>query len=259
MAAGASAPNRPARLADCLRALSVQTFLGKWEIVVVDDGSPNYSAVADVLKKARASIEATAGRTLHVVRQSNAGPASARNAGILSASGQIVAFTDDDCSPSPDWLERLVMHWRLHPSAMIGGTTLNGLPAEIFASASQLIVDLVYEHFNRDPSHAYCFASNNFRCGKAQFPELRGFDLDFPRAGAEDGDFCDQWRDRGWRLIWLENALVLHRHRQSFRQFVTLHLRYGLGAFIYQTKRRRWHSGRMSDDFAFHQSLLQKA
>jgi hypothetical protein len=35
---------------------------------------------------------------------------------------------------------------------MVGGTTINGLDKELFASASQLIVDLVYDHFNADPS-----------------------------------------------------------------------------------------------------------
>lgn len=235
------------QLEACLSALAQQTLAEPWEVVVVDDGSPQ-SLVG--------LASAWAGRLdLRVIRQPNAGPAAARNRGVQEALSSLIAFTDDDCLPEPQWLATLVRAARELPGALVGGTTVNGLGGEIYASASQLIVDLVYSHFNADPDHAYFFASNNFLCPKDRFLLLHGFDRSFPRAGAEDRDFCDRWRFAGWPLIWRPEARVQHCHSQSFRTFIDLHVRYGRGAYLYQSRRKQRRSGTMADDLGFHRSL----
>ena len=238
---------RPRQVQACLDALAGQSLREPWEVVVVDDGSPEpIAGLADTFS----------GRLgLRVIRQDNAGPAAARNRGVGEARGEFVAFTDDDCLPHREWLATLVAAARERPGAMVGGTTVNGLPGELFASTSQLIVDLVYEHFNADPENAYFFASNNVLCPRERFLAMGGFDRTFPRAGAEDRDFCDRWRSAGWPLVWRPAARVEHRHSQTFRKFVDLHYRYGRGAHVYQAKRRERRSGTMRDDLGFHRSL----
>ena len=81
----------------CLEALlrqDGQRFGVDYEIIVVDDGSRDESA----------RIAAQMG--LRVISQANAGPAAARNLGASLAGGQLLAFTDADCVPLPDWLRR---------------------------------------------------------------------------------------------------------------------------------------------------------
>lgn len=172
-----------------------------------------------------------------------------------AARGEFVAFTDDDCRPHPTWLEGLVESARRRPAALVGGTTLNGLPDEVYASVSQLIVDLVYEHFNVDRENAYVLSSNNTLCARERFLDLGGFDESFPRAGAEDRDFCDRWRTKGWPIVWHPEAVVEHRHSQTLRKLVKLHFRYGRGAYRYQAIRRSRRSGTMREDVAFHRSI----
>ena len=139
---------RPQQLRCCLDALTRQTMAKHdFELVVVDDGSP------EPLDEIVASFVSTL--SIRLVRQKNAGPAMARNRGIREAAAALVAFTDDDCRPQPEWLERLVAGERAYPGALIGGSTVNGLVDDIFATTSQLIVDLVYEHFNDDPDNGY--------------------------------------------------------------------------------------------------------
>ena len=149
----------------------------------------------------RRGLGSPAGRTtalsLGVVRQANAGPAAARNFGVTESRGEIIASTDDDCRPDPSWLGTIVQAARERDSALVGGTSYNGLPYDFLASVNQLILDLAYEHFNTDPEGSYLFASNNIACHRARFLELGGFDTTFPRAGGEDRDFCDRWRMRG--------------------------------------------------------------
>ena len=66
------------------------------EVVVVDDGSDDNTA----------TIAESAGAT--VIRQENTGPATARNQGWMSATGQVICFTDSDCVPIAGWLENLL-------------------------------------------------------------------------------------------------------------------------------------------------------
>ena len=241
---------RPLQLQACLAALAVQTLPEPWEVVVVDDGSPQ--SLEGVALAWSGWVD------LRVIRQDNSGPAAARNRGVQEARGTLIAFTDDDCLPEPQWLDTLVRAARERPGALVGGTTLNGLGSELFASTSQLIVDLVYAHFNADPDNAYFFASNNALCPRECFLSLGGFDGSFPRAGAEDRDFCDRWRFAGWPLVWRPDARVEHQHSQSLGKFIDLHLRYGRGAYLYQARRMERRSGTMQEDLGFHRTLFRR-
>lgn len=241
---------RPRQLKACLEALTAQTLTEPWEVVVVDDGGPHPvehevgTLVAD--------------REWRLIRQSNSGPSSARNRGAAEARGDFLAFTDDDCRPEPAWLESLLRVARGRWRALCGGTTFNGLTDDFFASTSQMIVDLVYEHFNSDAANAYFLASNNILCPRDLFLEIGGFDESFSKAGAEDRDFCDRWRMRGWPIVWHPEARVEHRHSQTFRQFLDLYIRYGRGAYRYQAIRKERGSGTMRDDLGFHKTLPRR-
>jgi len=193
----------------CLLALSRQKHSG-FEVLVVDDGSPD--------PVTRESVTANDVFELRIIRQENAGPAAARNHGAREARGTILAFTDDDCLPLPEWLSTLCAELKQHPDALVGSLTFNGLPENSWSSASQLIIDLVYDHFNRDPTNAYFLASNNLACRRDLFLEIGGFDTDFPKAGAEDRDFCDRWRMTKRPIRLIREHLVEHRHTQTFRK-----------------------------------------
>lgn len=144
------------------------------------------------------------------------------------------------------------------PEALVRGSTFKGLKNDLFAETSQLIVEMVYEHFNRDPVNAYFFASNNIACRKRDFQKLGGFDTTFPRAGAQDRDLCDRWRAVGFKLLFRRNAAIEHRHAQSLREFLAIHFRYGRGAFTYKEKRRVRSTGTMREDFRFHKTLPRR-
>ena len=241
---------RPRQLRACIEALAAQDLQEPWEVVVVDDGSP---------EPPDPGVESLmAARGWRLIQQANAGPSAARNRGVREARGEFIAFTDDDCLPEPALLETLLRAARDRPNALVGGTTVNGLTGDFFASTSQLIVDLVYEHFNADPDDGYFLTSNNVLCSRERFLELGGFDESFPRAGAEDRDFCDRWRMRGWPIAWRPEARVVHFHSQTLRTFIDLHVRYGRGAYLYQAKRRARGSGTMTEDLGFHRSLIRR-
>ena len=76
-----------------LTALAAQRGAGSYEVVVVDDGSTDATAAT-----------ARGREGVRVVGQPAAGPAAARNHGAAVARGRVLAFTDADCAPAPDWL-----------------------------------------------------------------------------------------------------------------------------------------------------------
>lgn len=218
---------RPAELAECLSSLRRIDF-AEFEVVVVDDGGP------DDLRPIVRSCEAVL--PLRLVRTSHGGPGAARNLGARHARGRVLAFTDDDCRPSPDWLRQLESALLRTPGALVGGRTINRLATNPYSATSQMIVDVAYAHHNPTPDDVRFVASNNMAVAADRFAELGGFDESFVEA-AEDRDLCDRWRARGFPLRYVEDAIVLHGHRLSFASFVRQHVRYGRGA-------RRFHRAR---------------
>lgn len=91
-------PTRDRRqlLEQLLAALSEQTWTD-FEVVVVDDGSRDGSAD---------SIESAAedGLPVRVVATPGVGAVAARRVGVEAARGDVLAFTDSDCVPDPEWL-----------------------------------------------------------------------------------------------------------------------------------------------------------
>lgn len=79
-----------------LDSIAVQTFR-EFETIVVDDGSRD---------RGPEIVEAFADPRFRLIRQSNAGPAAARNRGISEARGEFLAFLDADDVWRPRYLQR---------------------------------------------------------------------------------------------------------------------------------------------------------
>ncbi len=100
-----------------LGALEAQTFpRAHWSLVVSFDGSRPGEATARRLEAAGAGI---------VLSDTRRGPGAARNRGAAAAGGDILAFTEDDCLPAPDWLVSAVARLERDPRLdVLEGATL---------------------------------------------------------------------------------------------------------------------------------------
>ena len=96
-------------LATALDALDAQT-IDDFEVIVVDDGSTDGSGEL-------AAARTVHGRPVRVLDGRGHGAVAARMAGVDAARGDVLAFTDSDCVPSPRWLE-------LGVAAIDGGAAL---------------------------------------------------------------------------------------------------------------------------------------
>lgn len=214
--------NRPDRLRRLLAHLARQTA-GPYPTIVVDDGGAAPAA----------PVCAEFGAWVTCLRQSNAGPATARNAGVAAApEDALICFTDDDCEPDPDWVRTLTAAQAGAEMRMVGGRVENVLTANPYAAASQAISSYIYDFYDRTDSTLRFFTSNNLCVRAADFRRLGGFDAAFPFAAGEDRDLGIRWREAGGTLVYCPAAVVGHAHDMTFAKFLRQQANYGRGARV---------------------------
>jgi GT2 family glycosyltransferase len=212
------------------------------QVVLVDDGSDQ--PLEECVKPFREALD------IVLLRQQNQGPAAARNHGVAHASGEFIAFTDDDCRPRPDWLKLLMMQLQETPACLVGGRTRNALQDSVCDAASQLITDVVYARYNADLQNAQFFSNNNMALSRALFLQAGGLREDFRTA--EDREFCDRWRHQGRRMVHVPEAVMDHAHGLSLAGYCRQHFNYGRGAASFHRLALARGSGQLQDDLRFH-------
>ncbi len=111
---------RSASLPGLIAALEAQTLLAAdFEVIVVDDASGDDTQAVLSALAARARIRVRVMRN-----ERNSGPGASRNAGWRASASPVVAFTDDDCTPSPGWLEAGLLAFDDEHTGIVQGRTL---------------------------------------------------------------------------------------------------------------------------------------
>lgn len=230
--------NSETTLARCLEACLNQTCPDT-EIIVVDDGSAD--AGADVA--ARLGVRC--------IRQANQGPAAARNRGATAAGGDILVFTDADCVPEPEWLERLLTGFK--PGIVAAGGTYG------IANPHSLLARMVHEEIavrhEKMKGDVDFLGSFNVAVEAGAFRRVGGFDESFRKASAEDNDLAYRLQDAGGRLAFVPGARVAHYHPERFWPYLRTQARHG----YWRVKLYMKHRGRASrgDRYAGAADLLR--
>jgi GT2 family glycosyltransferase len=212
---------RPKQLKECLDTVAELAYpRDGYEVIVVDDGSK--TSLEEIVRAFQKRIN------VRLLRQDNAGPATARNRGAEGSHARYLAFTDDDCKPTQHWLTRLEEALNPNPELLVAGRTVNDLPDNIYSTASHLIADFLYSYYNSED--ARFITSNNMAISKEQFLKVGGFDITFPLAAAEDREFCDRYLYKGFKTLYAPEAIVRHAHPLTLGNFFRQHFNYGRGA-----------------------------
>ena len=239
---------RPEQLATCLQSLTRQDYPhGRFEVLVVDDGGAQ--SLESLIGEFRERLD------VRLLRQKNTGPAGARNFGAAHARGEFLAFTDDDCAPDTGWLRALHSYLGRTPSRLVGGRTLNALSLNPYSATSQLIIEVVYSHYNADPNDARFFASNNLALSAERFREMRGFNQSFTTS--EDREFCGRWLARGYRMTYAPEAAIYHAHNLTLSSLWRQHFDYGRGALRFHRGCNANGNGRFKPDLDFYRKLMR--
>jgi GT2 family glycosyltransferase len=193
-----------ARLGSCLRALAAQTYpRERLEILVVDNASRDESAaVAADFRLARVLTEPTPGSY------------AARNAGLAAATGEVVAFTDSDCIPDPEWLARGVAALRrVERCGLVGGAVHVLLRSAATPTAAELY-DYVFQFDQqRFVAHGRFACTANVFIWSRVIAEVGPFDGTVKSVG--DRDLGNRIAAAGYRLVYAADAVVAHPARAT--------------------------------------------
>jgi glycosyltransferase involved in cell wall biosynthesis len=191
---------RPELLNRCLAALFSQTMNpSDYEIVVVDDGATEHT------KQTVLAWTVKSGPCVrYLVNEGRHGPAAARNKGWQAAHAELIAFTDDDCIPAPDWLSV--------GSAPFKDPTVHGLSGRIIVPIPSVPTD--YEQTVAGLEHGP-FATANCFYRRRALSSVGGFDERFTVAWREDTDLEFALRRRRYRLVRELSAVVVHPVRPA--------------------------------------------
>jgi O-antigen biosynthesis protein len=192
------------------------------EVIVVDDGSTDASAAI------------AARHACWLISTENRGLASARNTGMLAATGEIVAYLDDDAHPDPHWLRYLVLTIEDGDFAGAGGPNLppqdDGPVARCVAEAPGGPIHVLLS--DREAEH---LPGCNMAFRRTALERLDGFDPQFRVAG-DDVDICWRLLEAGHRLGFNPAAVVWHSRRPSVRAYLRQQRGYGAAEALLERK-----------------------
>ncbi len=180
--------DRPELLERCLRALAAQVRSPD-EVVVVHDGAPGVEE----------RLAAWAERLPLTVLRGPRGASGKRNIGWRATGAELVAFTDDDCAPTPGWLAAL---------AVADGDLLHG---PVAPHPDDAHVDAVFARTLDVPVADDYFPTANLAVRRTWLQRVEGFDEGL-HAG-EDTDLAWRVQEAGGRAAWVDGAEVLHAVR----------------------------------------------
>jgi glycosyltransferase involved in cell wall biosynthesis len=228
-------------LPDLLKTLYDQTYpRDRAEYLLIDNGSQDETWSLLQTAKIQADDD---GFPLKIFQESQIqGSYAARNLGIRNAQAQILAFTDADCRPEPDWLKNLIQRFDIqNPDAQ----TLGWVAGEVKALPSKNWLEryadradtLSQKHTIANPFCPYGQTAN-IAIRKDCFREVGLFRPYLTTGG--DADQC--WRilressgessskssgKSNWQWHFADNAIVRHRHRSTLPELLSQWRRYG--------------------------------
>jgi mycofactocin glycosyltransferase len=226
------ARDRAGMLDRCLSALG-----RGYPVLVVDDGSQDPAAIADVAAAHGAAL---------VRRPVNGGPGAARNSGLLGVTTELVAFLDSDCVPEPGWIERLAAHLA-DPAVAAAAPRMIAVPggrgwAGRYTTAA-CCLDLGDAEARVVPGTRVAYvptAALVVRCaalargaeaGGAADPAAGGADAFDPALRwGEDVDLVWRLHDAGWRIRYDPAVRVAHHEPRGWAALLERRFRYGTSA-----------------------------
>ncbi len=206
---------------DTLEALRTVDY-PDYEVIVVNDGSTD------------ATPAIAAEYDVRLISTENRGLSNARNTGWQAATGEIVAYIDDDAYPDPHWLKYLAWTFLHHDFAGVGGPNIappgDGPIAECVYHApggpvQVLITDRIAEHI----------PGCNMAYRREALAAIDGFDARY-RAAGDDVDLCWRLQDAGGTIGFHAAAMDWHHRRNSVTMFWRQQKGYGKAEALLEEK-----------------------
>jgi hypothetical protein len=231
---------RPESLERALGSLLAQTGVSDLlaEIVVVDN-SPEGSARGLVT-----GLAETAWAPLRYLHEPQPGVATARNTGVAAASGELIAFLDDDQEAPPHWLASLLAVHDACRADVTFGPVEARIPAE--GAWDRAHLEALFSRFGPERSGViedYHGCGNALLTRATALPCAAPFNTGRDQGGGEDDDLFAELKAQGRRFAWAAEASVLEHpapHRLTLAYAARRAFAFGQGPSQTAANRRRW-------------------
>jgi glycosyltransferase involved in cell wall biosynthesis len=224
--------NRSSSLLKFLQELASQVVPEDldWEVLIVDNNS------TDGTGKAVAPLVEKNPQRFRYFLETRQGKSAALNTGIKESKGEILAFTDDDCLPNPDWLSSIVEEFSADPSlGAIGGRVelynKQDKPVSIRTCTQRTLISTPNQLFS-------LLIGCNMAVHRRVCERVQEFDTSLGPGNRtralEDMDFLYRIYKQGFKMVYSPAVLVFHNHgRRSEADVQSLTRNYliGRGAF----------------------------
>lgn len=194
-----------------LNALSEQTFPREcFEILIVDNASTDETPA---IVEAFACRNSTLSLRL-LTEHEHRGSYAARNKGVSAAKGSILAFTDADCRPAPEWIATGVMSLRESGVEQVAGAIEFEFAHDPPNSWEHLdcMMHLRQDHYAQ---MGFGATANLFVLADA-LAEVNGFRSDLQSGG--DCEFGQRMKAAGFRINYCRDAVVRHPARATYKE-----------------------------------------
>lgn len=205
--------NRPQETGELLCSLTQQTRRD-FEVVIVEDGSCDSLSSQNVAERYSDRLD------IRYVRQSNGGPAAARNTGAANAVGDFFVFMDSDCIVPPSYFNTVYSETEGKNIEFYGGPDSAAPDFSALQKAVSYSMTSVFTtggiRGNKHSVGKFSPRSFNLGISRRLFELVGGFsDM---RIG-EDIDFSMRVIDAGAKAWFLPGAVVCHKRRTSLKLF----------------------------------------
>lgn len=194
---------RAGMLPDLIRALEGQTMPPEdFEVVIANDASTD-----DTREVLDALAAASSLRLLVLHLDRNQGQAVGRNAAWRAGRAPLVAFTDDDCIPTPTWLEHLIRPLESGAADIVQGRT-QPRPDQLHRRGPW---SRTLEVERENGVYQTC----NIAYRRAALEAVGGFRTDVRMTAGEDTDLALTVKEAGFSSTYCDDALVHHEVTES--------------------------------------------
>lgn len=207
------------RLQLCTLQLAKQDYPGTIEVIVVDNNSNSDQRPALPPGDSR----------FRLIREVKKGSYAARNAGLKLMSGAIVAFTDADCLPHPDWISSAVDRLQ-GPDApdAVGGAINLVYRSGALPSTGPELYESIHGFDQRQFVESFHFAATaNLVTTRAMMEKVGPFNDELQSGG--DDDWGRRLGIAGGRLVYSDTAVVDHPSRPTWSELTTKSIRVARG------------------------------
>ncbi|KAF3885921.1 MULTISPECIES: glycosyltransferase family 2 protein [Nostocales] len=207
--------NREKYLGAAIDSLLAQDFAGDFEVIVVDNGSSDRTR--EITEQRNHDLR------LKYIFEPVLGLSVARNTGAQVASGEILAYLDDDAEASSRWLQVLYSAYQDNPKLAIAGGKVTLLWPQGMQSPSWLSTGLAANLGAYDLGNSLVYIQDpgmtprglNYSIRHSFLKEIGGFDTNLGRVGTkllshEELQMTELALDRGMQVAYLPEALVAH-------------------------------------------------